>query len=104
VTCALDDTVGEVREQVEGSPYGFALVLAPGGTLLGRLRKAVLEGDPGARAGDVMEAGPTTVRPDLARAPFLERLEQRNLTFAIVSTPEGKVIGIVRRSALRASI
>ncbi|MEA2282760.1 MAG: hypothetical protein QOK21_3367 [Solirubrobacteraceae bacterium] len=40
ITCRLEDRVGAVRDRVEASPYGFALVLADGGVLLGRLRKA----------------------------------------------------------------
>src|SRR4029450_1200741 len=38
------------------SPYGFALVVADNGTLLGRLRKAMLDADPSAPAEQVMEA------------------------------------------------
>src|SRR5213593_1163586 len=64
VTCGLDDRVDDVRPRVEASPYSFALVVANGGVLLGRLRKAALEGEPAARAGDVMEPGPSTVRAD----------------------------------------
>ena len=47
VTCSLHDPLGEVRERVEASPYGFALVVSGDGVLLGRLRKTALEGDPG---------------------------------------------------------
>ena len=44
------------------SPYGFVLVVADDGTLLGRLRKAALDADLAARAVEAMEAGPSTVR------------------------------------------
>ena len=100
VTCDLDATIGSVREQVDDSPYGFALVVAGGGTLLGRLRKNMLQGDPRARAGDVMEAGPSTVRPDTGVEKLRERLEQRDLRTAIVTTPEGRLIGVVLRQML----
>jgi Mg/Co/Ni transporter MgtE len=100
VSCELDATVGDVRGLVEQSPYGFALVVARGGCLLGRLRKRTLEGDPNARAGDVMEAGPSTVRPDTGAGKLLRRLEQRDLRTAIVTTPEGELLGVVRRDDL----
>jgi hypothetical protein len=45
-------------------PHGFALVAAADGTLLGRLGEAVLDADPVARAEQVREAGPSTVRAD----------------------------------------
>jgi CBS domain-containing protein len=97
VTCPLDARVGEVRERVAASPFGFALVTTSTGILLGRLRKAVLEGDPDAHAEDVMEPGPSTIRPHEALEPLLERLAERNLRTAIVTTPEGRLIGVVRR-------
>jgi len=62
VTCDLTATMGQLRDQVESSPYG-AFVLGDDGVLLGRLRKAALNGDPDARAQDVMEPGPSTTRP-----------------------------------------
>src|SRR5919198_3802724 len=64
VTCPLHEPVGSVRQRVEESPYGFALVVSDGGTLLGRLRRSALEGDPSATAESAMEAGPSTVRCD----------------------------------------
>jgi hypothetical protein len=85
-TCRLEDPV----EQVETSPYGFCLVLAEDGTILGRIRKSTLK----------VEPGPSTVRYDLAVDELRERLDKRGLKTAIVSTPEGKLIGIVRRRDL----
>jgi len=64
VTVRLDEPVGAVGPRVARSPYAFAFVLAENGTLLGRLRKAALEGDPAAAVQDVMEPGPSTVRAD----------------------------------------
>src|SRR5215212_1664062 len=39
VTAGPEEPVGVVAARVAGSPYGFALVVAEDGTLLGRLRK-----------------------------------------------------------------
>jgi CBS domain-containing protein len=100
VTCALEDTVGEVRERIARSAYGFALVTAPGGVLLGRLRGSALDCDPGLRAEEVMEPGPSTVRPDTAAAKLAKRLAERNLRWAIVTDPEGRLVGIARREDL----
>ena len=46
VTCALDDTVGEVRERILASPYGFGFVVSGSGCVLGRMRKSALDCDP----------------------------------------------------------
>jgi len=98
VTASLQTRMADVRERVESSPYGFALVVTEGGTLLGRLRKASLQGDPDARAEDVMEPGPSTLRPDLTLDDVSERLRTWDLKTAVVTDPEGRLIGLVRRA------
>jgi CBS domain-containing protein len=101
VTCGLSDTMASVRPEVEASPYGFGLVVAgDGATLLGRLTRKALEGDPEATAESVMSPGPSTVRPDLAVDELRERLDGKDLRTAIVSTPEGRLIGVVMRRDL----
>lgn len=100
MTCGLDDPVGRVRERVQASPYGFALVTASDRTILGRLRRSALEREPGATAESVMEPGPSTVRPDTAAKDLRERLGKQGFETAIVTTPEGRLIGVVLRKAL----
>jgi CBS domain-containing protein len=95
-TCRLTDSVAAVRQKVESSPYRFALVTSDSGVVLGRLRSAVLEGAGDATAEDVMEAGPSTVRADSDLKELVERLRGRDLTLAVVTTPEGKLLGIAR--------
>jgi CBS domain-containing protein len=102
VVCGPDERVGEVRERVEPSPYGFALVATESRVLLGRLRRAALEGDPSAIAGDVMEAGPSTVRPDQDPGELAEKLRSKDLHTAVVSTPDGRLVGVVRAAELGA--
>jgi predicted transcriptional regulator len=100
-TCALDARAADVLADIEASPYGFALVLADDGTLLGRLpRSAIEEGDADATAEALMSPGPSTVRPDSDVGELREKLEKRDLKTAIVSTPEGRPLGVVKRSAL----
>ena len=97
VTAQLDEPVGAVGERVARSPYGFAFVLAGDGTLLGRLRKATLDGDADAAAQDVMEPGPSTVRADSKLEKLVARMRQHNLHAMVVTTPEGRLLGVVRR-------
>jgi CBS domain-containing protein len=102
VTCHLHDRISAVRGRVEGSPHGFALVISDGGVLLGRLRRAELAGDPDATAETAMEPGPSTVRADTPPAQLRERLEHSNLTTAVVTDPDGRLLGVVRRVDLPA--
>jgi rhodanese-related sulfurtransferase len=100
VTCALGDQVGPLRELVAASAYGFALVLSGDDAVVGRLRRAMLEGEPEAVAEDVMEPGPSTHRPNLEPSKLLEKLQQKDFKTAILSDPDGRLLGIVRRRDL----
>ncbi|HET9121046.1 MAG TPA: rhodanese-like domain-containing protein [Solirubrobacterales bacterium] len=101
VRCRLHDPLDRVRVEVEASRYGFALVLDDDEVLLGRLRRAALEGD--GTTEQVMEAGPSTIRADTSIEKLRERLEGRGLNFAIVTTPDGVLMGIVCRADLPAA-
>jgi Mg/Co/Ni transporter MgtE len=104
VTCGLDEQVGAVRDQVAASRYGFAFVVSPGRVLLGRLRRAALEGDPELTAEAVMEPGPSTIRPSAELEPLAERMRKRDLTTLPATTPEGELLGVVRRADLEAKL
>jgi CBS-domain-containing membrane protein len=103
VTCGLKDAVGEVRERVSASPYPFALVISDGGVLLGRLRASMLDCDPKLAADEVMEPGPSTVRPHKTAATIAKDLTEKQLRWAIVTTPEGELIGVAARTELEAA-
>jgi CBS domain-containing protein len=98
VRCALSDDAAEVGQRIDDSPYGFALVESEDGTLLGRLGRSAVED--GKTAEEVMSPGPSTVRPDTAVDELREKLDAKELKTAIVSTPDGKLIGVVMRKAL----
>ena len=103
VTCGTDDAVGKVRDWVAASAYPFALVRSEGGVLLGRLRASMLDCDPELRAGEVMEPGPSTVRPHKTAATVAADLAAKELRWAIVTTPEGELIGVAARRELEAA-
>ncbi len=101
VTCSPDDRVDGVRAGIEGSPYGFALVTSPSRVLLGRLRGSALKEALHAKVEEVMEPGPSTVRPDTRATPLAERLAERKLQTAVVTTPEGRLLGVAVRQDLQ---
>lgn len=102
VRSRLSDPIQNVWAEVESSPYGFALVLDENEVLLGRLRHSALENHGAIKAQEAMEAGPSTIRADTSLEKLRERLEGRGLNFAIVTTPDGVLMGIVCRADLPA--
>src|SRR5919198_5958953 len=98
-TCALSDTVADVRAALDGSGYGFCLVVNDGRIVLGRVRRSMIEGVEPTRAVEgVMEAGPSTVRFDMAARDLVQRLAKRDLKTAVVTTPEGRLVGVFHRA------
>jgi CBS domain-containing protein len=104
VTARPEEPVGAVADRVAQSPYGFALVTTRDGTVLGRLRAAALGGDPVARAEQVMEAGPSTVRADRPLAELAERLGSRGLRTALVTDPDGRLLGVATLADMQARL
>ena len=100
VTADLDERIADIASRVDASPYGFALVTSRGGVLLGRLRRATLRGDAAATAEQVLEPGPSTIRPDTDPAALSSRLRERKLNTAVVTDPDGVLLGIVRLTDL----
>jgi CBS-domain-containing membrane protein len=103
-TCALDTPVAELRDLIDASGHGFALVVTSAGTLLGRVPRSALGDDDAATAEAVMSPGPSTVRPDTEIAELRRKLDDRGLKTAIVSTPEGRLMGIAYKSDLEAGV
>lgn len=103
VTCRLNTQMGDIRGSVEASPYGFAFVTTGHGILLGRLRRAAVEGDADVRAEAVMEPGPSTVRADTPAAKLADRMRQGDLSTLVVTDPEGRFLGIVRKDDAEAA-
>ena len=58
------------------------------------------EADASATAEQVMQPGPSTVRCDLAVDELRKRLDDKELKTALVSTPEGILVGVVTRKQL----
>ncbi len=95
-TVRPEERISAVRARVARSAHRFALVTTADGILLGRLRAAVLDdADPTRPAGEVMEAGPSTLRPHEPAAAIADRLVDKGLSYAIVADPDGRLLGTV---------
>ena len=98
-TCGPDATLGEAREHAEASGDPLCAVVDDSGVLLGRIDGAALEGDPAARARDVMEPQPPTEKPDTFLHSLAERLG-RNPHPSVLVTSRGYHEGGVLLGAL----
>jgi CBS domain-containing protein len=100
-TCRLETQLDTVAALLDGSRYGFCVVLSDSRIVLGRVRKSAINGtDSSASAEAIMEPGPSTVRCNLPATELAERLAKRSLENAIVTTPNGCLVGIFSRRDL----
>ena len=98
-TFALDGSAAEALGAIADSPYGFALVLSPGGVLLGRVRRSELQRIAGSDPIEpISEPGPSTIRPHLTVDELHERLERSDVQTLVVTRPDGTLLGVVRRA------
>jgi rhodanese-related sulfurtransferase len=100
VRCGPGDAVDEVRKRIKSSPFGFGLVVNADGVVLGRLRRSMLERSDGWTVEELIEVGPSTVRANEQPDALRERLAKRDLKCAIVTGPDGVLVGVVRRAEL----
>jgi hypothetical protein len=98
-TCSLHERVGEIRDRVEAAEWDECLVINAQRVVLGRLRGAALGVPTQTIAEEVMEAGPTTIRPDESLATLVPRLRDRRVARIIVTTPDGRLVGVAERRA-----
>ena len=98
--CRPTDRIADVSESIERSPYPFALVTSDDGTLLGRAPSSALNAASQRPVGDVAEPGPKTFRPHVNAKRAAGFLAEKGLRWAIVTTPEGRVLGVASREDL----
>ena len=67
----------------------------------GRLRAAQLDNDPDVNVDDVMEPGPTTIRPDEDLDTVTDRMAKRNIESILVTDPAGRLMGTLRHDLRR---
>lgn len=96
-TCGLNEPVGEAHRRAQAAGWEVCIVVAEGGVVLGRLRRDAWNAPPATPVEDVMENGPTTVRPDELLAPLVERMQKRKVVSILVADSDGVLIGSIER-------
>ena len=66
--------------------------------VLGVVRPDDLGSDPKQPVGEVMDEAPPTIRADVAIEELAPRLQDLGVESVLVTTPQGQLIGLVRRS------
>jgi Mg/Co/Ni transporter MgtE len=99
-TCRLDDDLAQVRARIRASEWNTCIVVNDTGVVLGRLGRRALASDDEATVEEAMTEGPSTVRPSIGASALLERMRRRDLTSFLVTTSDGRLVGLVLRAQL----
>ena len=95
-TCRPDEPLNAVRERVRAAGWDTCIVINQEQIVLGRLGRNALTRDDDRTVEDAMSAGPSTIRPDTPLATIAQRLCEKGLTSALVTTLDGELVGVLR--------
>ena len=93
IVCHLGETLGDSLERIRAADKDACIVVDDRHVVLGRVRGRALSGDPSAAIEDVMQSGPSTIRPDIPLDTVVKTLRGGNVTSTLVTDPEGHLIG-----------
>ena len=101
-TCLLSDVLSDVRERVRAAGWDTCIVVNPQRIVLGRLGRKAMAADTEESVEEAMTPGPSTVRPSIGVEALRERMRERKLRSYVVTTPDGRLVGLVRLDDLTA--
>jgi CBS domain-containing protein len=90
----LDETRGEASARARAAGWQMSIVVNDHDIVLGLLEGEVLDGDPDTPVASAMRPGPSTVRAHTPAAELAGTLTKRGFHRAIVTTPDGELIGV----------
>jgi CBS domain-containing protein len=97
VLCAPEEKLAEVRVRVERVAQQSCVVVNKAGAVEGLLAEQLWQGDGALTVEQVMDPAPLTVRPHTLAKAAAERMRKQQRDAALVTTPDGKLVGIFRQ-------
>lgn len=97
-TCSLGDSTRGIAGMMASKGQDDCIVLNEQGIIMGRTRRGAVEASSGgAVVEEIMELGPTTVRPDEPLEALVERMRRRGVRNIVVATLDGRLVGVLYR-------
>jgi CBS domain-containing protein len=96
-TCHVTDRLGDVRDQVQRAGWDVCVVIGGNSVVLGLLRGDVFTAAPETIIEDVMESGPSTIRPHVTVESMIESMRKQRVEHSVVTTLDGRLVGVLYR-------
>lgn len=97
-TCSPGDRVDQAAGRARQAGWDSCVVVNAQRVVVGRLGRDALDAAGEAIVEQVMEEGPTTIRASEELAGLVKRMRNRNVPSILVTDPDGRLLGILRRS------
>ena len=98
-TCSPAEDLATVQARVRASDFETCIVVNDQRIVLGRLGRRALGAGAGLSVAEAMTDGPRTVRPSLLLADLVTQMVDGGRTTSLVTTLDGRLVGLVRRDA-----
>ncbi len=95
-TCAPEEEAGDAWERARKQGWDRCVVVNAERVVLGLLR-ADRVSEPEVRVEQAMRNGPATFRPNEPVRKVAERMRKRKATAVLVTTPDGRLVGLLYR-------
>jgi Mg/Co/Ni transporter MgtE len=104
-TCKADERIGDLSERVEADGRDTCVIVGDDRVVLGLLRKKALAAAPDSTAGQVMDPGPKTFRPNVTLQELLQSQRDHDIrTNSLVTTLDGRLVGVISRADAEATL
>jgi len=97
LTCGPDTKASDVRPALSRGVDSVCVVVSDDGVVVGSVRRKNLPADDAVRVADFMRLGPATVQRGEELRGLVHRMRDADVETIIVTTPKGKLLGVVHR-------
>jgi CBS domain-containing protein len=96
-TCHVTDRLGDVRDRVQKAGSDVCVVIDGTSVVLGLLRGGAFNAAPESVIEQIMESGPTTIRPHVPVETLAENMRKQGVEHTVVTTLDGRLVGVLYR-------
>ena len=97
-TCRPNEPIREAFDHAMQQGWDMSVVINHDRIVQGRVRLDRLGSHPEGTVADHMDPGPATIRADADLVEMRQRMTDRHVSSLIVSTPDGRLLGAIRRA------
>jgi Mg/Co/Ni transporter MgtE len=96
-TAALLERLQDVRRRVLEAGWNTCIVVDGERTVLGLVGNGALRSEDDVSVEEAMAPGPSTKRPSIGASAASELMARQNLRTLLITTPDGRLVGVLRR-------